>query len=140
MEWKQGDWCLCEHKLQQIKEVADDGRVTGVSDGQFRMGSWDLRDRCFPLTLRNKNISDSFQYYHDKLHKETHHLNLNFPEFHRYTVDQWQKAINETDDDKCQQIIRSFGDWIDAVINTTTNSLEAIEVGGISLFRPRFRG
>lgn len=64
-----GDWIIFEYRIVQIKE-AKDGRVTSVSDGQFETSGYDLSDRCFPLTLANKNAADYIESYAARVHRE----------------------------------------------------------------------
>jgi hypothetical protein len=101
VKFEKGDWCFCEFKLQQILEV-DGDKVREVSDGSFRLSSSDLSDRCYPLDLKVKRISDSVSYYRDKLH-EIKSLNLNYPDLNRELIGRWCEMCNVRNDDKMLQ-------------------------------------
>jgi hypothetical protein len=90
--WKVGDWCFCEFKLKQVREIEDDGRVSEVSDGWCSHGSWDIRDRMIPLSLESKRISDSVAGVENRIREEERGSGLNWPDIHRKLVDLWVDA------------------------------------------------
>lgn len=96
MAFAVNEWVFCEFKLQQITEMEGE-RVTSVKDSLFEMGSRDLSDCCFPLSLRNKRISDEFAWHKDKLHREGAR-GLNFPDIHRWMVDKWAETMRDRDE------------------------------------------
>lgn len=131
--WKAGDWCFFEHKLAMVKEVAADGRVTEISDGYFSTGSFDLRDRMFPMDLRGKCISDEYRSQYDKLHKESRGVNLNFPDFHRWFVDKWAKCMKRRNDDEVvkvsyEELNRFVRGILDAVSNQRKRSVMGVRL------------
>jgi len=139
MNWKVGDWCLFEFTLHTIKEM-EGNKITSVSDGNFQTGGCDLSDRVFPLTIRNKRISDTFEYYSGKFH-EIHHVTLNFPDIHNYLVEKWCKAMNSKEDDtvadgEIASIINRVGRFYDEFIEKI-RCLETMEVDGVRLFRQK---
>lgn len=95
--FKAGDWVFCEFELQMIREVHDDGRVTEVTDGVCRHSGRDLSDRCRPLTYDFKQISDSFKWASDRLHREGS-VGLNYPDIHRWLVEKWCEACDHASD------------------------------------------
>jgi hypothetical protein len=58
-KFNNGDECYCDFELNKIKSIEGD-RVTSVSDGFINMSSHDLD--CFPVTLKNKEISDQLRF------------------------------------------------------------------------------
>jgi hypothetical protein len=81
LKFKQGEWCFCEFVLQQVIET-EENRITAVSDGMFRLSSNDLSDRCYPLEMIIKIISDEVAYWS----KEFHSLKintLNYPDLNK---------------------------------------------------------
>ena len=93
--FKVGDWVFCEFKLQQIKEICD-GHITSISDGWFSHSSSDLDDRCFPIKMRIKTISNAFESWSAKLHREGM-PHLNYPDIHNWLVEKWCKACQNYD-------------------------------------------
>lgn len=91
--WKVGDWTFCEFKLQQIEEV-EDGRVTVVSDGHFSLSSRDLADRCMPVSLSMKRISDEYASVSHRLHR-VGSSGLNYPDINRWLIAAWVDACRE---------------------------------------------
>lgn len=131
--WKVNDWCFCEFKLQQITEV-EEGRVTSVSDGRFSLGSYDLSDRCYPLDLSIKRVSDSVAYYSDKFHK----LNIpgfNYPDFNRELISRW---VNLCDHVKDNDTIKKLYDELQEFCNNierTINNQRDVSIAGFNLYR-----
>ena len=112
---KPNDWVYCEFKLGQIDSMEDE-RVTGFTDGSFHMGGNDLSDRCFPLNMRIKRISDEYDFVSDKLHKEGTNA-LNYPDIHRWLVNHWVETCL-CSDDKDLRIARygKLNDFCDKVL------------------------
>jgi hypothetical protein len=132
LKFKKGDWCFCEFNLQQIMET-EENRITEVSDGMFRMGGYDLSDRCFPMTLSIKRVSDSVKYWSEQFHK-TNHNGLNYPDLNRALIEHWV-GICETIDDKelTQQKIDNLGDFGKSVLEEV-DSLKNKHVQGVRVF------
>lgn len=97
MNYSLGDWVLCEFEVQQITGMEED-RMTSVSDGTGTLSSYDLSDKVFPLTLRNKADSAYFKYLYDKLIKEYNLPGLNYPEIHRKFVSVWKETMQIPDE------------------------------------------
>lgn len=127
-----GDWCFCEYKLQQIMEMEGD-QVTSVSDGRFRHSGSSLNDRCFPLDLRVKNISDTVAAYMDDLHRERS-VNLNYPDLNRELIRRWAALCQVKDDDEA---LRAGYDSLSAFMRSVRESIQKVkyeQVEGVSLF------
>lgn len=130
-KWKTGDWCYCEHKLVQIKEMQGTN-IVSISDGFSESYSSDWNDSCFPMTMKVKQISDAFENCYMQLNNQLGKLggNYNFPDFHRYSVSLWRRAITQPDKDW----IKIFEKWCDDVIEKAA-SLKDLKIDGIPLMR-----
>ena len=95
IKWKVGDWCFFEYELVQIKEVEKDGRVTCLSDGYFKTGSFDARDRIFPLDLQGEIISEYFESKYKTLKRLQGSQALNFPGIHKWFVQEWVRQMSK---------------------------------------------
>ena len=131
--FKVGDWCFCEFKLQQITDMTE-GRITEVSDGIFILYSFDLSDRCFPLEMDIKRISDDVAYWSRKFH-DLQNSALNHPDLNRRLVSLWVKMCKNKDDveelERWSGVLSAFG-------NTVVEKVRgagSIEIDGIPLFR-----
>lgn len=91
-----GQWMFFEFKLGQVKGM-EDGRVTEFTDGSFNTSGNDLTDRCVPLTMATKRISDTYDYYSSRLHKEGSN-GLNYPDIHRWMAEAWYAACSHAED------------------------------------------
>lgn len=130
-KFKKGDWVFCEFVLQMVKETKDD-RITSVTDGFFEMGGRDLSDRCYPLTIKNKRISDEVQGWRTRFHA----LNapgLNYPDLIRELVRRWIEMCeaNEKDLQKLYDSLGEFG----RKIENRVQDLKYEEVDGVNIFR-----
>jgi hypothetical protein len=128
-----GDWIYCEFKLQQIKKMREE-EITEVTDGHFTLGSHSLNDVCFPLDIKVKCVSDNFEYWNRRLHGETH-LNLNFPDIHRWLVGKWVLICESREDDTALNSgMNELEKWATEIINRC-RELKQEMIGGIRLFR-----
>jgi len=129
-KYKVGDWVVCEFKVQQIKQISEDGRVTDVSDGYISHGGWSLNDRVFPLTLRSKIISEEFYDVYHKIHKldDKYKISLNFPDINDYLITEWVKVMTDDDDDES---IRKGYDKIRKMLETLETKM--VEVSGYTI-------
>jgi hypothetical protein len=119
---KEGDWVVCGLKIGQIKQIRD-GSCASFSDGMFEL-SGSILDRCRPLTLRNKQITETFDYYYDQVRKIDGSSGFNFPDINRYFEILAVTAIDLPDEEnkqiyeKAQNFLREAEDYkpfIDAV-------------------------
>jgi hypothetical protein len=149
--WQVGDWCVCEYKIQMVKEVALDGRVISISDGHFSHGGSDLRDRMFPLTLFTKNMSEEINDRYDKLYQTTKNASLNWPDIYRkfvdFHVDGCHKALfyeeqyEHARGKKREEIDKAFKDFYESIdkfsqpIIDLVNNLKDTEIDGLKIFR-----
>jgi hypothetical protein len=130
--FKQYDWCFCEFKLQQIKEMKDNC-VTEVSDGNFSHSSSDLSDRCYPLEMKYKQISDEVAYWSKKLH-ELNHNSLNYPDIHRALVERWCEMCDNADDlDKLPNLYNKLADFCNAIIRKVQD-IRSEYLDGVRIF------
>ena len=129
--FRQFDWCFCEFKLQQIKEMKGNC-ITSVSDGNFSHGSSDLSDRCYPLEMKYKVISDEVAYWSKKLH-DLDHNSLNYPDIHRALVDRWCEMCDNADDDKLQDLYTKLANFGNTIINKVRDTRSEY-VDGVRIF------
>jgi hypothetical protein len=130
--WKVGDWCFCEFKLQLIRSMSGI-HIQEVNDGYFSHSGNTLNDRCFPLDLRVKLISENFENTSKKIH-ELHCNSLNYPDIHRYLVDLWAKTCENRKNDK--YIEKAYKELLD-FYNTIVDSIDSqkkIIYSGVKLF------
>jgi len=86
-KFKKGDWCFCEFILQQIKSTKEN-RITSVTDGYMELSSYDLSDRCFPISLEIKRASDEINHWSKKFHSLKFN-GLNYPDLNRALISKW---------------------------------------------------
>lgn len=131
-KFKKGDWCFCEFKLQQIKDTKEE-RITEVTDGRFSLSSYDLTDRCFPIDIRIKNISDSVDYWREQFHALKHN-SLNHPDLNRELIRRWIEMCVETDDKKLQLLYDKLDEFGRGVKDAVAN-IKYTEVSDVRIFR-----
>ena len=133
LKFKKGDWCFCEFKLQQVMET-EENRITGVSDGMFRLGSSDLSDRCYPLDMDVKRISDTVAYWSEKFHELKNNA-LNHPDLNRELIRRWVELCeNRKDDDQLKELYNNLSNFGNSVLRKVQD-LSFEEVEGVRLFR-----
>lgn len=134
VKFKTGDWCFCEFTLSQITECAEDGRIRSVTDGFFNLSGHDLTDRCFPLALDVKRISDDVDYWSKKL-LNLNQVNLNHPDLNRELIHRWaemcEKRGNTEELKVLSQRLNDFGSSVVRYISDLRND----EVDGVRLFK-----
>lgn len=94
--WVVGDWVVFDLKVGQIKEL----RVNGsgeFSDGMIST-SGHIVERFRPLTLRNKRIVESFDYYYGQLRNIDGEIGFNYPDISSYFAELALDAIDADDD------------------------------------------
>lgn len=133
LKFKKEDWCFCEFKLQQIMETEED-RITSVSDGMFRLGSSDLSDRCYPLEMKVKQISDTVAYWSREFHNLENN-SLNHPGLNRELIRRWVELCdNREDENRLKKLYAKLSEFGNSVLQKV-KGLEFEEVDGLSLFR-----
>ena len=133
LKFQKGDWVFCEFKLQQIMET-NENRITEVSDGMFRMGSYDISDRCFPLTLSIKIVSDAVSYWSQQFHK-AECKGLNHPDLNRALISRWVDICENIDNEKLanekMKELSKFGKSVmDKIINLKYEEVEGVRIFG----------
>lgn len=93
---KVGDWVVFDLKIGQIKEIRENGNAT-LSDGSFEH-SGSILDRCRPLTLRNKAITESFACSYNSLKKIDGSSGFNYPRIIDHFAQLAVDAIDSTDE------------------------------------------
>lgn len=134
INWKVGDWCYCEYKLQQVKQV-EDGQVTCVSDGMFNCSAFNFNEEIFPISFDIRDISDTFMNAYKKIHDLSDRLDINMPEICGFLRTRWisccQDAGNRENVKNCFGILDEFVSGIEKEIKI----IKSCQVNGIKLFR-----
>jgi len=126
-----GDWVFCEFELGQIAEM-EDGRVTNFATEHGSLGSYDLTDRCVPLTMPMKRIASTFEWHSRKLHDHGS-PGLNYPAIHRWLVDLWVKTCAHADDlEAVRGALQTLQDFTNEML-----SAPPMTPYGFALMRPR---
>jgi len=134
-KWKVGDWCFFEFELYQIQECNEE-IVGEVTNGCVACSGKDLSDRCFPLDLRIKVISEEFYLYSDKIHKLNYN-SLNIPDIHRYMVNLWVDTCNHKDNN---EFIKNNYSILKNLYNKITESIDNVSKNtfdNVMLFKER---
>lgn len=132
-KFKKGDWCFCEFELQQIMET-DGDRITSVSDGVLMLGGRDLSDRCFPLDMSIKRISDNVAYWNKEIHQLKYN-SLNHPDINRELIRRWVELCENKDDQKrLEKLSESLSVFCKSVIQKV-REISTEQVNGVSIFR-----
>lgn len=132
MAWKIGDWCFCEAELSQISEMEGD-RITGISNGIIHHGSNSLNDRCFPLSLETKNISDEVEYWQRKIREASKRIALNWPQISEWFITHWCTAVLAKGDAR-KVAMKDIATFAEQVIEKCEEGND-IRVGGVLLLR-----
>ncbi len=137
MQWKKGDWCFCDFKLQQIEEMEKD-KVTSVTDGYIIRGGYSINDSCFPLTMLNKIISGEYKLFSKKIHALNMN-SLNYPDIASWLESHWVETCKmcEAVDDNNKLIEKRFKElkiFCDDILKRV-DEMKKENVHGISLFR-----
>jgi hypothetical protein len=128
-----GEWCFCEFELQRVKSTEDD-RINGVTTGIIEMGGYDLSDRCFPISIEIKRVSDSVAYWSRQFHAIKHN-GLNHPDLNRALVDRWVELCKNINNQKKLQVLYDELDAFGTKVRSAAANLRLMEVSGIPLFR-----
>ncbi len=132
-KFKKGEWCFCEFILQQVKETEGD-RITEVSDGYFSHGGRDLSDRCYPMEMRVKIISDDVNYWHNQFHALKHN-SLNHPDLNRKLIDMWvDMCENRNNQEKLSELYEKLNAFGQSVVNKV-QEIKSETTEGVRIFR-----
>ena len=115
------DFGFFEYNLCQIKKM-DGIKIISVSDGHFETCGGNLTDGWFSLSLRNKTISNYFEYYSNKFHDSKFSSSLNYPDIHRHIVNMWTDACNSTTNDDVKKHENRLKKFYDDTIIVCENS------------------
>ena len=130
---QKGEWCFWEFKLHQIIET-EENRITSVSDGVVMSSSSDLSDKCYPLEMDVKCISDTVAYWSTKFH-ELKNNSLNHPDLNRELIRRWAEMCdNRKDEKRLKELYDSLTKFGNSVLRKVQD-LSFEEVEGVSLFR-----
>jgi len=133
LKFKKGDWCFCEFKLQQVMET-EENRITSVSDGMFRLGNLDLSDRCYPLEMSVKQISDTVSHYSTEFYNLKNNA-INHPDLNRELIRRWVELCeNRNDEKKLKELYDKLAKFSNSVIKEVRDS-NFKEIEGVNLFR-----
>ena len=133
LKFQKGEWCFCEFRLQQVIET-EENRITSVSDGVIRSGSSDLSDRCYPLEMDVKCISDAVAFWSIKFH-ELKNNSINHPDLNRELIRRWVELCdNRTNENRLKELYDSLNSFGISVLRKVED-LSFEEVEGVSLFR-----
>lgn len=115
---KKGTWVSYEYDVWMLKEDENsDPRKRGSTNiSNAVVETWiEVRERCFPLTIRSRSIGMYFEYYRKDLSAKTQGVNLNWPDIHRHYCDLFRKCIEaDTKEEVCaiQESLVKFNDEI----------------------------
>jgi hypothetical protein len=133
VNWKLGDWCICEMEIKQITQIDKDTLLpTTVSCGYFNTGCSDWTPHLFPLTLRNKTIAAFYRRLYDELHKKCR--NLNFPDLNRYFWSKCDECLSAKEPDKVGKMCEEIQRFQESIISATDNALST-RIDGVEIFR-----
>lgn len=126
MELKKGDWAIYDREIVQIMETEP---YLEYSTGVIRGGNA-CRENMRPLTLQNKVIASSMEYYYNSLRSLDGEAGFNYPDINRYFTALTIEAIDGTEAevkaayDKAQKFVREARDYKRVI-------------DGVRLFRPK---
>lgn len=124
IKWHVGDWCFYDFKLVVIEEMNGDS-VKGVCDGFFNFGGV-KNDMIYPLTMKNKVISDAVSCFYTELTEINR--NLNFPLLHNYFVQKWHEVMRDVkkSNDVYDELRKFIKDVKELIINAEINGMKII--------------
>ncbi len=123
MNWKQGDWCIFDLNIGQIKELTKDHAC--FSDGMFSTHG-DLKERFRPLTLEGKRIIETLDHYYMDLRKIDGEAGFNYPDIYQYFCG---LALNAIDDGENKNIYEKASQFVASARDYTP------VIDGVNLFR-----
>jgi len=142
MQVKQGDWVWWEFKLCMVDNIRYIDSIKGLMhfdyrDGHFCYGAGRSENgkamgECYPLSLRNKVISEEFYRNSTRVHKEGNN-GLNYPDIHRHFVKLWHKACDLPEDDTegLKKVYTESQDFTQMMIDASKYQV----INGVRVFR-----
>jgi hypothetical protein len=131
-QFQVGDWCFCEFKLQQVKRI-EGSRILEVSDGYLSCSSYDLSDKCYPLDFSVKRISETVEWYKNRLHDLK--MDLNFSAIGKELIRRWCEMCDARNDDDKIKILDIELQQFYGAIAERVYALKNEQVAGVRLFR-----
>lgn len=131
-QWNVGDMCFYEYELSQIKRV-EHGHVKSITTGYIESSGSYFNDRCFPVTLGIKLISDHVESWSKRFHAIK--MNINHPDLHRKLVNYWINMCLVAEDRKNLDVRRNEFDSFCESVMVKIREAERINVGEFNLFR-----
>jgi hypothetical protein len=122
-EFHVDDWVVFDLRIGQIKKLDD---WQEFSDGTCST-SGQIVDRFRPLTLRNKVITETFDYWYSELSKIDGERGFNYPRISQYF---WALALEAIDSEDASVESQKARDFVDAARRYDP------EIHGVRLFRP----
>lgn len=107
MDFKAGDWVIYGLSVGQIKDLREDG-IAVFSDGFCETSGHRLADGFRPLTLKNKNIVETFDIYYGRLREIDGEAGFNYPDISRYFSHLVLEAIDAGDAAKSCELAQEF--------------------------------
>lgn len=130
---KKGEWCFCEFELSQIVKTQEN-RITERTNGYISHSGHDLSDRCFPLDVKIKRISEEVEYWSKAFHSLKTN-SLNHPDLHRELVSRWAMMCeNKDNEDEVNSLFESLRKFGQAVLDKVNEAKGQI-VEGVSIFK-----
>lgn len=130
---KKGDWCFCEFKLQKITKTKGN-RITEVSDGICCLSSNDLTDRCFPMDMEIKLISDNVLYNFKRI-QYLNDCDVNTCGIYKLYISKWIEICKYKDNyDVMNDLLNKLSTLTDN-INDKISEKSKEKIEGINLFR-----
>jgi len=126
--YKKGDWLFHEFDLFEALEDSKGESMFDIHNGSVETCA--VESQCVPLTIRNKNISESFASIYSKI-RELHNNGLNYPDIHWYFTKKWLQACSEKDDENIQLIYKGLYKFVESVQESVQNAV----VNGVKIFR-----
>lgn len=128
-QFKAGDWVVFDLRVGHVRESKGDWDE--FSDGTITT-SGRLQDRFRPLTLRNKVIAETFDYYYRQLNEIDGNAGFNYPDISQHFAHLALDAMDANEDDA--------GQSYDAAAQFVSDARDyKPEIQGIALFRRKLR-
>jgi hypothetical protein len=86
---------------------------------------------CYPLTIRNKAISETFKFTYDKLNDIR---GLNFPDIRHHFDDLWEQAVEDTNDSNVKEIYNKLDVFVNNILELAAQRKQT-KIQGIEIFR-----
>jgi hypothetical protein len=142
-----GDWVFYAFELGRIVPSCDIGdarlidfgqpvKSITVTNGRMSTGLGNNRREClFPLTLRNKILSEHFKKHYDSLHELPGNIALNFPDLHQLFERVWGELCSISLEDELTHDQWNWARTTAEHIKETLAQVRSVpQIHGVSLF------